>query len=78
MKTTVDRAGRLVIPRSLRGQVGLLGGGEVEVEVDGAGIRLEPIAGSDLVEENGLLVIPPAGTTLDDATVRDLRHADQR
>jgi antitoxin component of MazEF toxin-antitoxin module len=68
----------LVIPRSLRAQVGLLRGGEVELAVDGAAIRLEPVAGRDLVEEDGLLVIPPAGITLDDAAVRDLRHADQR
>ena len=78
MRTTMDKAGRLVIPRSLRGQVGLIDGGEVELAVDGAMIRVEPVAGQELAEENGFLVIPSAGIGLDDDEVRDLRNADQR
>ncbi len=78
MRTTIDKAGRLVIPRGLRGQVGLLDGGEVELVVDGAVIRVEPMAGRGLIEEGGFLVIPPGGLSIDDNTVRDMRHADQR
>ncbi len=78
MRVTVDKAGRLVIPRALRALVGLGAGGEVEVALDGAAIRLEPVAGEGLADEAGFLVIPAAGFLLDDATVRELRHADQR
>ncbi|HEY7270123.1 MAG TPA: AbrB/MazE/SpoVT family DNA-binding domain-containing protein, partial [Dehalococcoidia bacterium] len=60
LRATVDKAGRLVIPAILRGRVGLARGGEVEIEVDGAGIRIEPVAGSDRREADGLLVIPAA------------------
>ncbi|MBI2777739.1 MAG: hypothetical protein HYX57_10830 [Chloroflexi bacterium] len=42
MKTTIDKAGRLVIPRLLRDRIGLGGGGEVELELDGAAIRQRP------------------------------------
>jgi AbrB family looped-hinge helix DNA binding protein len=78
MKTTIDQAGRLVIPRGMRAQVGLLQGGEVRVEVRGAAILIEPIAGPDVQVEEGFLVIPPTGHAIDDDSVRELRLADQR
>jgi hypothetical protein len=66
-----------VIPRALRDRVGLRAG-EVEITADGAGVRIEPVAGEGLVEEAGRLVIPASGVAVDDALVRDLRDADQR
>ncbi|HET6684880.1 MAG TPA: AbrB/MazE/SpoVT family DNA-binding domain-containing protein [Gaiella sp.] len=77
MRTTIDKAGRLVIPRQLRDRVGITPG-EVEITVDGAGVRIEPVAGEGLVEVDGRLVIPISGVELDDAVVRELRDADQR
>ena len=77
MRTTIDKAGRLVIPKPLRDQVGLVPG-EVEVIADGAGLRVEPLAGDELVEEDGRLVIPAAGSQIDDDLVRALRDASQR
>ena len=78
MKTTIDRAGRLVIPRGLRAQVGLADGGDVDVEVQGAAILIEPRAGRDLQAEGAYLVIPATGQAIDDEAVRELRLADQR
>lgn len=77
MKTTIDKAGRLVIPRALRDRIGLSGGGEVELELDGAAVRIEPIAGSELREDGGLLFIPRAGTPIDSSLVRELIDADR-
>lgn len=77
MRTTIDKAGRLVIPRSLRNRIGLAGGGEVELELDGATIRIEPVAGSELHEDGGLLIIPAAGTPIDHTLVRELIDADR-
>jgi AbrB family looped-hinge helix DNA binding protein len=77
MRTTIDKAGRVVIPRALREQVGLAAG-EVEVSVDGAGVRIEPVAGEGLVEVGGRLVIPASGAAVDDATVRTLQDAGRR
>lgn len=77
MRTTIDRAGRLVIPRSLRDQIGLAAGGEVEVELDGAAVRIAPVAGSDLREEAGLLMIPSTGVVITAAGVRELIDADR-
>lgn len=77
MRTTIDKAGRLVIPRWLREQVGLTAG-EVELARDGAGLRIEPVAGQGLTEERDRLVIPAGGAAIDDEAVRALRNADQR
>jgi bifunctional DNA-binding transcriptional regulator/antitoxin component of YhaV-PrlF toxin-antitoxin module len=67
----------LVIPKTLRDRLGLRPG-EVEVVADGTGIRVEPIALESLESRAGRLVIPAAGTSIDDEMVRALRDADQR
>ncbi len=83
MQTTIDQAGRLVIPKQLRDRVGLVPG-KVEVTVDGAALRIEPHLDAESDEANGLelvdgrLVIPASGTKLDDALVDEMRRADQR
>ena len=77
MRTTIDKAGRLVIPKSLRDQVGITAG-EVEVSLDGAAIRIESVAADELVEADGLLLLPAGGPELDEDAVRELRLADQR
>lgn len=77
MRTTIDRAGRLVIPKELRERIGLTAG-EVDVYVDGATLRVEPVASDRLTERRGRLVVPASGGALDDDQVRSLRDADQR
>jgi AbrB family looped-hinge helix DNA binding protein len=77
MRTTIDKAGRLVIPRALRDRIGLVGGGEVELELDGSAVRIEPVSGSDLKDVAGLLVIPATGTPLTGDLVRELIDADR-
>jgi AbrB family looped-hinge helix DNA binding protein len=77
MRSTIDKAGRLVIPKTLRDSVGLTPG-EVEITADGAGLRIEPLADEALEDEDGLLVIPAADVAVSDDLVRTLRDADQR
>lgn len=77
MKATIDKAGRLVIPKPLRERLGLRPG-LVEVVADGAGLRIEPLAVESLEQRGGRLVIPASGTSIDDETVRTLRDGGQR
>lgn len=77
VRVAIDRAGRLVIPKPLRDRVGIRPG-ELEVFVEGAGLRIQPIAGDELVEQNGVLVVPPAGVRVDDDMIAALRNADQQ
>jgi AbrB family looped-hinge helix DNA binding protein len=77
MRATIDKAGRLVIPKPLRDRLGLQPG-EVEVTADGAALRVESVAGGAVVQERGRAVIPGSGDLVDVDQVTALRHADQR
>jgi AbrB family looped-hinge helix DNA binding protein len=77
MRATIDKAGRLVIPKQLRDEIGLRPG-EVNVTAYGAGLRVEPLARESLDERGGRLVIPAAGAEIDDELVRSLRDAGRR
>ena len=78
MRTRIDKAGRLVVPRGLRQQVGLLEGGVIDIDVHGAAIIIEPVVGDDLIRQEGFVVIPASGQVIDDVDVREQRLADQR
>lgn len=77
MRSTIDKAGRLVVPRSLRDQLGLRPG-EVELTADGAALRVVPVHDDTLIEANGRLMIPASGVTIGDDLVQALRDADRR
>lgn len=77
MKVTIDKVGRLVIPRPLRERIGLAGGGTVEIEIEGSGLRIRPVVGKQLREKGDLLVIPLTGVPIDDTVIRELIDADR-
>jgi AbrB family looped-hinge helix DNA binding protein len=60
MRTTIDKAGRMVIPAAVRERAGLSPGTALEVTVDELGIRLERVAaGPRLVKVGRRLVARP-------------------
>jgi len=77
MKATIDKAGRVVIPKAIRDQVGIQAGA-VEIRAEGASIRIQPVANDTVTEQRGRLVIPPSGNVLTEEVVRALRDAGQR
>jgi AbrB family looped-hinge helix DNA binding protein len=62
MRATIDKAGRLVIPASIRDRAGLTPGTTLEITVDEFGVRLEPVApGPRLVKVGRRTVARPTG-----------------
>jgi AbrB family looped-hinge helix DNA binding protein len=60
MTITIDKAGRVVIPASIRQRLGLRPGTPLEVTVEDASIRLAPTASPpQLVKRRGRLVARP-------------------
>lgn len=63
MKTSIDKAGRVVIPAAIRERAGLVAGAELEVTADETGVRLERVApGPRLVKIGRRLVARPTGS----------------
>ena len=77
MRATIDKAGRLVIPKALRDRLGVRPG-EVDVTADGNALRVEPVIDDSLESVGEWLVVPASGDTLTVEQVRELREADQR
>ncbi len=81
MLVTMDRAGRIVIPKPLRDALGLAPDVELEIVADGAGLRIDPLRRMmRAVEfEDGLPILGRVeGARLTDADVRRLRDDLQR
>jgi AbrB family looped-hinge helix DNA binding protein len=63
MRSTIDKAGRVVIPAAIRERAGLTSGTVLEVTADETGVRLERIApGPKLVRIGKRLVAKPTVT----------------
>jgi AbrB family looped-hinge helix DNA binding protein len=57
MEATLDKFGRIVIPKQVRDDLGLSPGAVLRVEEAGEGIVLKPVPGqSSLIVEDGVLV----------------------
>jgi AbrB family looped-hinge helix DNA binding protein len=60
MVTTIDKAGRVVIPAEVRKRLGLAAGTELELAIEGFSIRLvRAVAGPELIRRGGRLVARP-------------------
>jgi AbrB family looped-hinge helix DNA binding protein len=67
MLTTIDAAGRIVVPKAMRDELGLTAGSTVDISVYGAGLAVIPGGrGGRLIEENGHLVITGDGVLTDE------------
>jgi len=78
MQTTIDGAGRIVVPKALRDALGLTPGSTVDISLYGAGLQLVPGGRTArLVEEDGVLVAV-SDTVVTDEMVFALIDAGRR
>lgn len=81
MRATIDAAGRVVIPKSLREAIGLGDGGEIEIQlVDGALLVAPPTVRKRIEEHDGRATIVPEQDLppLRDEVVRDVMDGIRR
>ena len=57
MKTTIDSAGRLVIPKEIRQQAGIQPGTPLEIRLREGCIEIEPAAAKIRLERRGRLIV---------------------
>lgn len=81
MYVTVDRVGRVVIPKALRVALGITPDTQLELIPDGTGLRIEPVRRHQraIETQNGLPILGNVeGAVLTDDDVRRLRDDIQR
>lgn len=78
MITTIDKAGRIVVPKELRDEVGLVAG-PIDIHVVGNAIQIEvPETEIHLDIVDGFLTLPRMDPAMTDDEIRELRFALQR
>jgi AbrB family looped-hinge helix DNA binding protein len=85
MKTTIDRAGRLVVPKKIREAAGILPGSELTIRVTDGRIEIEPAPlDVQLVKKGSLTValprkrVPPLARETVGRTLAGLRRRGRR
>lgn len=73
----MDKAGRIVIPASIRERLGMVPG-PIDLIIDGTGVRIEVAAPGSVTNKDGRMVVAGRGTALSADDIRELRLADQR
>jgi AbrB family looped-hinge helix DNA binding protein len=72
MRTTIDNAGRIVVPKSLRAALRLRGGDEVEITLEGDRIEVVPAPRkASLLEGPGGLLVSDVGVGVGPDEVRE-------
>jgi AbrB family looped-hinge helix DNA binding protein len=81
MRTTIDRAGRVVVPKPIREHLRLLGGGELEITERGGVIEMIPVpADAEVVDspEGPVVVAAEPLPALTDAEVQEAIDESRR
>ena len=80
MTTTIDNAGRIVIPKTIRNQLGLMAGSQIEIELRNGKLDIQPKSIVTYQKRGKFLiaVVPPSTPVPDNdivaETLNDLRE----
>ena len=80
MKTTIDGAGRVIVPKKIREAAQLEAGSEIDVRIENGVIQLEPIAAPVKFKKRGHLLVatrPERTGTLTQEMVEATRESVQ-
>ena len=78
MRTTIDSAGRIVVPKPLRDALGLSPGSTVEISRYGAGLQLLLMRRTARLEDESGILVASGDTVIDDADVLALIASGRR
>jgi AbrB family looped-hinge helix DNA binding protein len=78
MRTTIDAAGRVVLPKGLREALGLRGGQEIEVSLRDGWIQIEPISSPVRLVKRGRVLVAEPEVPLPPLTGDEVREALER
>jgi AbrB family looped-hinge helix DNA binding protein len=73
MRTTIDRAGRIVIPKAIRDEAGIAGGAELDVEFRDGRIELAPATRGMRVVRRGRTPTIEADEEIPTLTTQEVR-----
>jgi len=76
MTVTIDRLGRIVVPKSVRERYRLVPGTALELDLEVSGFHLKPVRGeATLIRKDGVLI--HHGTDTTDIDVTSMINADR-
>jgi AbrB family looped-hinge helix DNA binding protein len=78
MKLTMDKAGRLVVPKPLREALGLGDGGEVDVSIYGGGLQIVPGGRTARIVEIDGQLVADSDTAITDEMIFGLMDSMRR
>ena len=80
MRTTIDKAGRLVIPKEIRDEAGLGPGVELDIDYRDGQVLIEPVSKVELVKRGWLLTsrVPGAPKMSQELSNRLIRRSRER
>ena len=78
MRTTIDKAGRIVIPKAMREELGWTGGAEVEVALVDGHIEIEPATSHIRLERKQGRLVAVSDREMPPLTAEEVRNVLER
>lgn len=78
MRTSIDQAGRIVVPKSLRDRLGLTPGTSVDLSAYGSGIQILPVGRTARLVRQGGTTVAVSDTKITDDDVFALIDAGRK
>lgn len=78
MRATIDKAGRLVVPKSIRDALGLVAGQELELTARDGRLEAEAPPAAARLEERDGIAVAVADDEMPDLTVEQVRETLER